>query len=142
MWTPVGRALVGDFGSGQALTDDQFRLLEPLIPPARPGPRPPHRLETHAPERVYEGGHGGPERAPVSPRMPLQGLELRLVFFRVEVVLDVPAPWQAFVLGQRRKTVECDGRVIILDRGEVGIDEDRLPAGLGQHPRNRRESPM
>ena len=32
--------LVGDFGSGQALTDDQFRLLEPLIPPARPGGRP------------------------------------------------------------------------------------------------------
>ena len=40
MWTPAGRALVGDFGSGQALTDDQFRLLEPLIPPAKPGGRP------------------------------------------------------------------------------------------------------
>ena len=40
MWTPADRALVGDFGSGQALTDDQFRLLEPLIPPARPGGRP------------------------------------------------------------------------------------------------------
>jgi hypothetical protein len=25
MWTPADRALVGDFGSGQALTDDQFR---------------------------------------------------------------------------------------------------------------------
>lgn len=32
--------MVGDFGSGQALTDDQFRLLEPLIPPAKPGGRP------------------------------------------------------------------------------------------------------
>ena len=40
MWTPADRALVGDFGSGQALTDDQFRLLEPLIPSARPGGRP------------------------------------------------------------------------------------------------------
>src|SRR5829696_1417752 len=40
MWTPVDRALVGDFGSGQALTDDQFRLLEPLIPPAKRGERP------------------------------------------------------------------------------------------------------
>ena len=40
MWTPADRALVGDFGSGQALTDDQFRLLEPLIPPAKPGGRP------------------------------------------------------------------------------------------------------
>ena len=40
MWTPDDRALVGDFGSGQALTDDQFRLLEPLIPPAKPGGRP------------------------------------------------------------------------------------------------------
>src|SRR3712207_4262261 len=39
MWTPTDRALVGGFGSGQSLTDDQFRLLEPLIPPARPGGR-------------------------------------------------------------------------------------------------------
>src|SRR5512142_3254220 len=40
MWTPDERALVGDFGSGQALSDDQFRLLEPLIPPPKPGGRP------------------------------------------------------------------------------------------------------
>src|SRR3954470_11476975 len=40
MWTPADRALVGEFGSGQALTDDQFRLLEPLLPPAKPGGRP------------------------------------------------------------------------------------------------------
>ncbi|MCW2239615.1 transposase [Azospirillum canadense] len=40
MWTPSDRALVGDFGSGQALSDDQFRLLEPLIPPPKPGGRP------------------------------------------------------------------------------------------------------
>ena len=40
MWMPADRALVGDFGSGQALTDEQFRLLEPLIPPARPGGPP------------------------------------------------------------------------------------------------------
>ncbi len=37
MWTPEDRALVGDYGSGQALSDDQYRLLEPLIPPAKPG---------------------------------------------------------------------------------------------------------
>ena len=40
MWTPEDRALVGDFGSGQALSDDQFRLLDPFIPPAKPGGRP------------------------------------------------------------------------------------------------------
>ena len=28
------------FGSGQALTDGQFRLLVPLIPPAKPGGQP------------------------------------------------------------------------------------------------------
>jgi len=27
MWTPEDRALVGDYGTGQALTDDQWRLL-------------------------------------------------------------------------------------------------------------------
>ncbi len=40
MWTPEDRAMVGDYGSGQALSDDQYRLLEPLIPPAKPGGRP------------------------------------------------------------------------------------------------------
>jgi putative transposase len=40
MWTPETRALVGDFGAGQALSDDQYRLLEPLIPAAKPGGRP------------------------------------------------------------------------------------------------------
>jgi len=40
MWTPEDRALVGDYGSGQALTDDQWRLLQPLIRPAKPGGRP------------------------------------------------------------------------------------------------------
>ena len=36
MWTPEDRALVGDFGSGQALSDDQYRLIEPFIPPPKP----------------------------------------------------------------------------------------------------------
>jgi putative transposase len=40
MWTPEDRALVGDYGAGQALTDDQWRLLQPLVPPAKPGGRP------------------------------------------------------------------------------------------------------
>ena len=40
MWTPQDRALVGDCGSGQALSDDQYRLLEPFIPAAKPGDRP------------------------------------------------------------------------------------------------------
>ncbi len=32
MWTPEDRALVGDYGAGQALTDDQWRLLQPVDP--------------------------------------------------------------------------------------------------------------
>ena len=40
MWTPETRALVGDLGAGRALSDEQYRLIEPLIPPARPGGRP------------------------------------------------------------------------------------------------------
>lgn len=40
METPEDRALVGDYGSGQALSDDQYRLLEPFIPAAKPGGRP------------------------------------------------------------------------------------------------------
>ena len=40
MWTPADRTLVGDYGSGQALSDDQWRMLQPMIPPAKPGGRP------------------------------------------------------------------------------------------------------
>jgi putative transposase len=40
MWTPEDRALVGDYGCGQALSEDQYRLLERLIPPPKPGGRP------------------------------------------------------------------------------------------------------
>lgn len=40
MWTAEDRTVVGDFGCGQALSDEQFRLLEPLIPAAKPGGRP------------------------------------------------------------------------------------------------------
>jgi putative transposase len=40
VWTPEARALVGDYGAGQALSDDQYRLLEPQIPAAKPGGRP------------------------------------------------------------------------------------------------------
>src|SRR3954468_6188958 len=40
MWTAESRAYVGDFGAGQALSDEQYALLAPLIPPAKPGGRP------------------------------------------------------------------------------------------------------
>jgi transposase len=40
MWTAESRALVGDFGAGQALSDERYALLGPLIPPAEPGGRP------------------------------------------------------------------------------------------------------
>jgi putative transposase len=40
MWTPCSRALVGDFGAGQALSDEPYRLIAPLIPDAKPGGRP------------------------------------------------------------------------------------------------------
>src|SRR3954452_17164327 len=40
MWTADNMAFVGDFGAGQALSDEQYALLVPLIPPAKPGGRP------------------------------------------------------------------------------------------------------
>ena len=40
MWTAESRAWVGDFGAGQALSDEQYALLAPMIPPAKPGGRP------------------------------------------------------------------------------------------------------
>src|SRR3954469_16892669 len=40
MWTAESRAYVGDFGAGQALSDEQCALLVPRIPPAKPGGRP------------------------------------------------------------------------------------------------------
>src|SRR5512143_1992367 len=40
MGTAEDRVRVGDFGCGQALSDDQYRLLAPLIPPPQSGGRP------------------------------------------------------------------------------------------------------
>jgi transposase len=40
MWTAENRAFVGEFGAGQALSDEQYARLAPLIPPAKPGGRP------------------------------------------------------------------------------------------------------
>ena len=40
MWTPENRRLVGAYGAGQALSDNQSRLIEPLLPSAKPGGRP------------------------------------------------------------------------------------------------------
>jgi putative transposase len=40
MWTAESRAFVGDFGAGQAPSDERYALLVPLIPPAEPGGRP------------------------------------------------------------------------------------------------------
>src|SRR6185503_9743305 len=40
MWRPADRVLVGDFGAGQALSDGQYRLIEPMIPRPKPGGRP------------------------------------------------------------------------------------------------------
>jgi transposase len=45
MWTVESRALVGDFGAGQALSDEQLALLAPMIPPARPGGRRPRTTD-------------------------------------------------------------------------------------------------
>ncbi|QCO03428.1 transposase (plasmid) [Azospirillum argentinense] len=40
MWTPQDRRLVGDYCAGQALRDDRYRLIEPLLPAAKPDGRP------------------------------------------------------------------------------------------------------
>src|SRR3982750_1073202 len=81
MWTPEDRAWVGDFGSGQALSDDQYRLIEPFIPLAKPGGRP----RTTAMRRMLDGlfyvvrtggqwRHGPPPPGPWAPRAPAPGI--------------------------------------------------------------------
>jgi putative transposase len=39
MWKQGSRERVGDFGSGQALSDQQFEALEAFIPAPKPGGR-------------------------------------------------------------------------------------------------------
>ncbi|WP_372623826.1 transposase [Falsiroseomonas sp.] len=51
MWTPEDRTLAGDLGAGQALSDDQYRLLAAFIPPAKPG----RRLRTTDMRRLLDG---------------------------------------------------------------------------------------
>ena len=62
MWTPESRALVGDFGAGQALSDEQYALLAPQIPPAKPDGRlraTDMRRLLFRVLRVRRGGVGG-----------------------------------------------------------------------------------
>lgn len=40
MWTDADRARVGAYGAGQALSDEQYLLLKPFLPPAKTGGRP------------------------------------------------------------------------------------------------------
>ena len=68
MWTPADRALVGAYGSGQALSDDQFRLLEPLIPPAKPRRSAADNQHASAAGRlVLRRSHWLPVAAPATP---------------------------------------------------------------------------
>lgn len=40
MWTMESRGVVGDYGAGQALTDEQYARIAPSLPPAKRGGRP------------------------------------------------------------------------------------------------------
>ena len=40
MWTRESRSVVGDYGAGQALTDEQYARIAPALPPAKRGGRP------------------------------------------------------------------------------------------------------
>jgi len=39
MWTPADRERVGNYGCGRALSDGQWKIIEPFIPPDKPGGR-------------------------------------------------------------------------------------------------------
>src|SRR5689334_6448969 len=80
MWTAETRALVGDFGAGQALSGEQYALLVPLIPPAKP--RRPAAYHGHAPpprRAVLPRAHGLPVAPPAAaPGLPAVADDLRL----------------------------------------------------------------
>jgi putative transposase len=80
MWTAESRAYVGDFGAGQALSDGQYALLAPLIPPAKPGGTAPHHRHAPPPRRpVLPGAHGLPVAPPAAaPGLPALAHGLRL----------------------------------------------------------------
>ena len=69
MWTAETRALVGDFGAGQALSDEQYALLAPMIPPAKPGGRPAahDRHAADAGRLVPPRAHRLPVAPPAAP---------------------------------------------------------------------------
>jgi hypothetical protein len=72
MWTPEERALVGDLGCGQALSGEQYDLVEPLIPPPKPGGRP----RTPDMRRVLDGRPGlpRPHRLPLAASAAAPGV--------------------------------------------------------------------
>ncbi len=62
MWTHQTRVLVGDYGSGQTMSDKQYGLLEPLIPTAKKWHRSPLQDAVHIkcpslPEHLSSGSY-------------------------------------------------------------------------------------
>src|SRR5918911_1643096 len=112
MWTPADRALVGDYGSGQALSDDQFRLLEPLIRSAKPGGRPRQTDMRRLLDSLFYLVRTGCQWRHLPPPPPFVPWPTVHGYFRAflrEAVGREPSPTAAIVDTQSVKTTESGG---------------------------------
>src|SRR3954471_10629144 len=125
MWTPEDRAWVGDFGSGQALSDDQYRLIEPFIPLAKPGGRP----RTTAMRRMLDGlfyvVRTGRQWRPVPPPPAFPRWQTIYGYFRLFLTTGVWETIRHYLVTTLRESEgrEASPSAVIIDTQSVKTTE-------------------
>src|SRR6478735_1957622 len=141
MWTPETRALVGDYGSGQALSDEQYRLLKPLIPAAKPGGHP----RTTDMRRLLDGlfylVRTGRQWRHLPPPPPPAFPPWRTVYGHTRAFADAGV-WESIrhhlvVMLREREGKEPSPSAVIVDTQSVKTTEKGGPAATTRPRRSR-----
>ena len=109
MGTPADRAWVRDFGAGQALSDDQYRLIEPFVPPAKPGGRPRTTDMRQMMDGLFDVVRTGCQWRPLPPPPAFAPWQTVYGYFRLFLAAGVWETIRHYLVTARR---ESEGREV------------------------------
>lgn len=142
MWTPEDRRLVGDYGAGQALSDDQYRLIEPLIPPPKPGGRPRTTDMRHLLDGLFSVVRTGCQWRHLPPPPAFPPWQTVYRYFRAFLEAGV---WESLrhhlvVMLREQEGRDPTPTAAILDTQSVKTTEKGAPEALTRPKRSRAAS--